>query len=875
MKKYLLLILIIIINIKIIKSFEEISIEVSIKEEEENGTIIIDLRSYIKSELLLNNSNDYIIKFVRPCFNFYIDKENLFQIRSYKIDREKICPYEKKCYLNCDLFIEKEEIKLIKLKINIEDINDHKPKFKKKFYSYEFDENLSIGYRLQLEQAEDKDISEKNSIKNYYLNLFNLTYFPFKLDYNEKNHLLELILIKNLEKNKNDKFLFELIVNDGENEEDKCLIEINILENQQYNNLPPKFDLNLYQFYIFNLNEKFIGKVHAINLHNNNNNNNKQIYYRIIPSIDNSNLFQINETSGEIFLNEIEKINLFDKFYEIFIEAFYLNYLSSLTKVQIYFNLTSQFKNNDNDNQEYFIQILIPKLFQKIDNQIFIKENISIPITILQLFISSSSSSSSSSLSSSLSSYSLDMITSIDKNFFYLKKLDQQLFELILLKTFDYEIIQNIYLDFILNKQNLTKKSIEIIIENINDCQPFFNQTNFFFHIQENNQIPFLIYTFQAYDQDNLNQIIYQIQTSDENIFSINSTSGDLWILKSFDREIKSNYSLLICAFDGIYQTCSSIFLNILDENDNICKFNSSSITLTINENLPSNTNLIQIQGFDPDYKQNGTLEYKFLPKTSYLNINLTTGIIQTTKNSFDYELIQTYSSLIIACDNINSLPSLCCYLKLNINIIDINDNLPYLIYPSSINDIFIINYTNKTMPRLKAFDNDIDSKNNFISYSIIGGSLNSSINIDYLSGQLYLLSTSILPLYGTLIISLSYQTNIQLTLLIHDNQTDPQKFLISIQQYSFSSQLFYFISFILIIIISFFLIIIFLSFYFFKQKHKYQQKQKHDDDPLMNTPSTTTLSARSILATTTINKKIYDTYYSFGDSVTHDIIHV
>ncbi|CAF4904036.1 unnamed protein product, partial [Rotaria sp. Silwood2] len=182
-----------------------------------------------------------------------------------------------------------------------------------------------------------------------------------------------------------------------------------------------------------------------------------------------------------------------------------LNYLSSLTTIQIYFNLTSQFNNNE---QENFIQILIPKLFKKIDNKIFIKENISVPITILQLFISSSSSSSLLSL------YSLDMITSIHKNFFYLKKLDQQLFELILLKTFDYEFIQNIYLDFILNKQNLTKKSIEIIIENINDCQPFFNQTNYFFHIQENNQIPFLIYTFQAFDQDCLNQIIYQIQTS-------------------------------------------------------------------------------------------------------------------------------------------------------------------------------------------------------------------------------------------------------------------------------------------------------------------------------------------------------------------------
>ncbi|CAF4117328.1 unnamed protein product, partial [Rotaria sp. Silwood2] len=234
MKKYLLLILIIIIieKINIIKCFEEISIEISIKEEEENGTMIIDLRSYIKSEFLQNNnSNGYIIRFVRPCLNLYIDKENSFKIRSFKIDREKLCPYEKFCYLNCDLFIEKEAIKLVKLKINIEDINDHKPKFKKELYSYELDENLLIGFRLQLEQAEDK-----------------------------------------------------------------CLIEINILENQQYNNLPPKFDLNLYKFFIFNLNETFIGKVHAKNDFNfnfnlnNNNNNYKQIYYRIIPSIENSNL---------------------------------------------------------------------------------------------------------------------------------------------------------------------------------------------------------------------------------------------------------------------------------------------------------------------------------------------------------------------------------------------------------------------------------------------------------------------------------------------------------------------------------------------------------------------------------------------------------
>jgi hypothetical protein len=99
------------------------------------------------------------------------------------------------------------------------------------------------------------------------------------------------------------------------------------------------------------------------------------------------------------------------------------------------------------------------------------------------------------------------------KNYFLLKQLDdEQSYELILIQSIDYEIIQQIQLDFILNY--FTKKSIEIIIENINDCQPTFNQTVFHFQFQENNKYPFLLHTFQAFDQDQLNQINYHLQTS-------------------------------------------------------------------------------------------------------------------------------------------------------------------------------------------------------------------------------------------------------------------------------------------------------------------------------------------------------------------------
>jgi hypothetical protein len=302
--------LILILNVSLIKCFEEIFLEVSIDEEQENGTLVVDLRSKISSLSLLKNSEGYQIKFVRPCLNFYFDENNFFKILSSKIDREEICPYENNCYFICNLFLQKEEIKLIKLKININDINDHKPKFNKKFYSFEFlNENLiKKKFFIQLEQAQDKDLSPENSITNYYLNLTENDDFPFQLYFNKENHLLQLILIENIPE-ETKKFLVELIVVDGKYEKDNCFIEINILENQQNSFNPPEFSQKFYEFYIFNQNQTFLGQVQAKNSFQ------QRIYYRLIPSNNfNFDLFQINETTGEIFFKNKQKISSLNHF---------------------------------------------------------------------------------------------------------------------------------------------------------------------------------------------------------------------------------------------------------------------------------------------------------------------------------------------------------------------------------------------------------------------------------------------------------------------------------------------------------------------------------------------------------------------------------
>ena len=426
---------------------------------------------------------------------------------------------------------------------------------------------------------------------------------------------------------------------------------------------------------------------------------------------------------------------------------------------------------------------------------------------------------------------------------------------MILLKSLDYELIQTLSLHFYLQNSSL-HKSILIHIENINDCQPYFNQSLYHLQIQENHPVPLLLYTFQAFDQDHLDPLLYEIRDLNEEFFSINSTNGQFFIRTSFDREIQGNYSFSICAFDHIYRTCSQVLLQILDENDNTCQFNSSLINIQIDENLPPETNLIQIEALDPDDKENGTLLYSFNSSTSFVRINSTSGLIQTTNNAFDYELSQFYSIHIRACDHFYSAPSFCCSIQLNININDLDDNPPFLIFPATLDEVFVIDYSNQTMPQLKAEDRDLTDKNRLILFQIIGGSLNFSLDIDPHSGQLHLRPSS-LPLYGTLQLLLSSQTSLQLTLLIHDNQTNPQRFLQAIrqQQQQQSFQLFYFIS------ISFLLLLLLLSlifvFFFFGKPRR--------DDRLMNTPSTTTLSARSISNST--NKKLYETYYSFGES--------
>jgi hypothetical protein len=854
---------------RVANCFQEISIDVTLDEEQDNGTLLVDLRQSIPS-LANETTGGYKREFLQHCPHFYLnnnehDRQTFFRVYAQRLDRETICPHESECQLLCKLYLNKDEIKLIAIRVRLRDVNDHRGRFGKRIYSYELDETSPVGYRFQLEQVHDDDFDQKN--KFYSLgNIDRQDSFPFALDFDTGHHLLELRLIKSLQSRLDSLLEFDLTAEQDGQVEDRCRIQIRVLAAPE-NHLIPQFEQAKYRFVVVDLRHRFVGRVRT------NNDNRNQIFYRLIStnnSIDSNGMFAINETTGDIFVRQANGDLLANGLYELVVEAFNVNYLSSLTTVEVNLNATADdtflltSKSDDDDDHDHdddgLLEIFIPKLFDRertrhSTQKIFVDENHLVPLTICQIFVSSSMPSA------------LNMNTSFDSSYFHLKQLDQQSFELLLLKPFDYEAVQQVSLEFTLTGSRPKKKFIDIVVENQNDCPPILDQTMYVLTIEENNPSPVTLHTFHASDPDQLDPLTYELHFFDrlqsyEDLFVINATGGQLYLLHALDREKQSNYSLQVCVFDQVHRTCSPCSLHVLDQNDNQCAFPTASLVLTIGENLAADTLLAQVHASDPDQGHNGTLFYSFQSPNSHLHLDPMSGTLHTTSTSFDYESRQNFSATITACDSIRSGRSLCCSIELLIDILDEDDHAPYLIYPSlSHNQVFIIHYVNQTMmPYLKGFDQDLDSQHRAINFSVIGGSLNSSLAVDASSGQLSLHQPAAvrLPLYGTLLVSLSLQTNFLLTILVHGNQTDPQLFLKSIQQpsLSFSSLLLLFLLLLLLLLLPFLLLI----FYFCKKKQLLLQRSHS----LINTPSTTTLSSKSV----SNNRKIFETYYSFEDTL-------
>ncbi|XP_073423461.1 protocadherin gamma-B1-like [Dendrobates tinctorius] len=236
------------------------------------------------------------------------------------------------------------------------------------------------------------------------------------------------------------------------------------------------------------------------------------------------------------------------------------------------------------------------------------------------------------------------------------------------------------------------KVLIEVMDEN--DNVPEISLTSLSSPIPEDSALGTMISLIEVHDKDSgqngevdcklLEEMPFNLVLSSDNYYRIVTTS-------SLDREKVSSYNITILVTDRGSPPLSSrrtITLEVSDVNDNPPMFIRTTYIVYVPENNLPGSSIYSIQASDPDTGDNAKIFYSIytadieeLTATSYLSINIETGVIYAQR-SFDYEQQKEFYIQINARDN--GSPPLSSNTTLLIRIVDQNDNAPKILYPSA-----------------------------------------------------------------------------------------------------------------------------------------------------------------------------------------------
>lgn len=134
------------------------------------------------------------------------------------IDREYLCSQRICSCTQCQLTIELIEwqtpYRLLQLILNIDDINDNKPRFSSNDFHFNLIENTPIGHEISLEQATDADLGENSRLTYDLKRLDEQDKGPFEL-MTKMNGGLVLKITKEIDREERDHYEYELIAFDN------------------------------------------------------------------------------------------------------------------------------------------------------------------------------------------------------------------------------------------------------------------------------------------------------------------------------------------------------------------------------------------------------------------------------------------------------------------------------------------------------------------------------------------------------------------------------------------------------------------------------------------------------------------------------------
>uniref|UniRef100_A0A8C9XCR9 Protocadherin-16 n=1 Tax=Sander lucioperca TaxID=283035 RepID=A0A8C9XCR9_SANLU len=621
---------------------------------------------------------------------------------------------------------------MIKVKLEVTDVNDHSPVFPTEEVDLEISELSPPGSQFQLEVAKDGDEGEFGT-QGYRITESEMGDL-FRLEYrsgSENHPSLDLILTSKLDRETQDFYSLAIEAFDGGIPARTGTLQVNVRVVDENDN-PPVFDQTEYHA---SLSEdaplmSSVCQVHAADLDLG---DNGRVTYEINRrQSDPNEVFSIDESSGVVYLNKPLDYET-QAFHELIISArddgAQPEHSSTFVGVKVL---------NINDNSP-----TISVMFLSETGDAVVSEAAAIGDYVARISVSDHD----------FKEERVAVTLEEDDGKFTLKQTDDFLYALCVNAELDREESDLYELKVQASDSGSPPLSSEMVlllrVADTNDCHPVFEKDVYIVSISEDAPQGSSLIQVRARDADEgvNSDVTYSIlESNQESLFSIDPESGLVTTAAALDRETQMEVWFLVVAADGGEPALSStatVTVLVEDVNDNEPVFQKQLYNVSIPEHSDVGSCFLQVVATDADSADFGTLLYSLSDgfdmqdKHPLFQIHPQTGELCVSQD-IDRDSGQTVYDILIKAEDPGGLSA---QTYVHIEVEDRNDNAP--VFNPDEYTMSISSHTQPGTEILNVIATDRDSgRFGQVTYDVLPGDLSSLFTLDKQTGMLLLTST-------------------------------------------------------------------------------------------------------------------------------------